>query len=177
MANLRTLNRMFPSKSYTGCSSSRAITASPLMRSLRASQYFWRRAVALLMAIAIGIASYVSAPQALYATGIVEGIAPVQSLAESTDIPSEKIDHFAQAYLQVLKLLSDREPELPAAETSAEAQKIQQSIEAEAIKIIERNELSLPEYMNILSLASQDEAFQDKVLGRMDESLEEVSQS
>jgi hypothetical protein len=59
--------------------------------------------------------------------------APTEILEpERSDIAAEKIDQFAQAYLQVLTLLSDREPELPAAETSAEALKIQQSIKAAA---------------------------------------------
>lgn len=91
----------------------------------------------------------------------------------SDDIAADKVDSFATAYLQVLQLLSDREPELPAAETSAEAQKIQQSIEAEAIAIIKASGLSMPEYMEILGLASQDVSFRDKILGRMDESVEE----
>ncbi|MGB5915245.1 MAG: DUF4168 domain-containing protein, partial [Phormidesmis sp.] len=87
---------------------------------------------------------------------------------------AEKVDQFAQAYLQVLKLLSDRESEIPAAETSAEALKIEQAIEADAIKIIQDSGLTAPEYMQILRLASQDSAFQDKVLGRMDESAEDT---
>ena len=97
----------------------------------------------------------------------------IQSLPESTDIPADKVDQFAGAYLKVLRLLSDREPELPAAETSAEALKVQQSIEAEAVALIEDSGLTMPEYMQILSLASQDVAFRDKVLGRMDESVED----
>lgn len=165
MANLRTLNRMF------------------LNGLLCSFDTLWRRAMALLVAIAIGLISYSAAPPPLHAASMTGGSmteastmeAPAPALDDSADVPSEQIDHFAQAYLQVLQLLSDREPELPAAETSAEAQKIQQSIEADAIKIIERNGLSLPEYMNILGLASQDESFQDKVLGRMDESVEDAS--
>ncbi len=93
---------------------------------------------------------------------------------DSADIAAEKVDQFAQAYLQVLKLLSDRESEIPAAETSAEALKIEQAIEADAIKIIQDSGLTAPEYMQILRLASQDSAFQDKVLGRMDESAEDT---
>lgn len=91
----------------------------------------------------------------------------------SDNIAAGKVDSFATAYLQVLQLLSDREPELPAAETSAEAQKIQQSIEAEAVALIKASGLSMPEYMEILGLASQDATFRDKILGRMDEAIEE----
>lgn len=97
----------------------------------------------------------------------------VQAITDGEDIPADKVDQFAQAYLQVLQLLSDREPELPAAETSTEALDIQQSIESAAIAIIQNAGLTMPEYMQILGLASQDETFQDKVLGRMDESAEE----
>ncbi len=97
----------------------------------------------------------------------------IETLSERADIAADKVDQFAQAYLQVLELLSDREPELPAAETSAEALKIQQSIEAEAIERIEGSGLSMAEYMKMLGLASQDEAFRDKVLSRLDESLQE----
>lgn len=100
------------------------------------------------------------------------GMETGRSLSDSADIAADKVDQFAQAYLQVLQLLSDREPELPAAETNAEALKIEQSIEAEAIDLIESNGLTLPEYMQVLGLASQDATFRDKVLGRMDESLE-----
>ncbi|MEL7359077.1 MAG: DUF4168 domain-containing protein [Cyanobacteria bacterium J06560_6] len=94
-------------------------------------------------------------------------------ITNSADVAAEKLDQFAQAYLQVLQLLSDRESEIPAAETNAEAIKVEKSIEAEAIAIIQDSGLSLPEYMQILGLASQDEAFQDQLLGRIDESGEE----
>ena len=98
---------------------------------------------------------------------------PVGSTTDSEDIPADKVDQFAGAYLKVLQLLSDREPELPAAETSAEALKVQQSIESEAVALIKDSGLTMPEYMQILGLASQDVTFRDKVLGRMDESMQE----
>ena len=97
----------------------------------------------------------------------------IQPRSDSAEIAADKVDQFAQAYLQVLQVLSDRESELPAAETSAEALKVQQSIEAEAVERIESSGLTLPEYMQILGLASQDTDFRDKVLSRMDESLQE----
>ena len=97
----------------------------------------------------------------------------VQPRSDSAEIAADKVDQFAQAYLQVLQVLSDREPELPAAETSAEALKVQQSIEAEAMERIESSGLTLPEYMQILGLASQDATFRNKVLSRMEESLTE----
>jgi hypothetical protein len=86
-------------------------------------------------------------------------------------IAAEKVDRFAQAYVQVLKVLSDREPELPAAETSAEAVKVQRSIEADAVAHIKESGLTLREYMEMLSLASRDTDFRDKVLGRIDDAI------
>ena len=97
----------------------------------------------------------------------------IRLTADSSDIAAEKVDQFAQAYQQVLQLLSDREPELPASATTAEALKVEQSIEAAAVAIIEQTGLTMPEYMQILSLASQDEAFQDKILATMDEATGE----
>ena len=114
---------------------------------------------------------------ALPTAALAEGVSllPAEVVAppiDGAEIAADKVDQFAQAYLQVLKLLSDREPELPAAETSAEALKVQQSIEAEAIELIEGSGLTMAEYMKMLSLASQDEAFRDRVFGRMDEALQ-----
>ena len=102
-------------------------------------------------------------------------IAPESSatVEAGEDIAAEKIDQFAQAYLQVLQLMSDREAEIPAAETNAEALKIEKSIETDAIAIIQDNGLTLPEYMQILGIASQDTTFQDQVLGKMDDAQEE----
>lgn len=102
-----------------------------------------------------------------------ENIEDIAEMSPSADVPTEKIDQFSQAYLQVLKLFSDREAEIPAAETNAEALKIEKSIEADAITIIENSGLTLSEYMQILGFASQDVTFQEKVLGRMDETQDE----
>ncbi len=126
-----------------------------------------------LFSIVLCLVGLIVLPAATLAEGA--SLPPAEAIApptDSADIAADKVDQFAQAYLQVLELLSDREPELPAAETSAEALKVQQSIEAEAIERIKGSGLAMGEYMKMLSLASQDEAFRDKVLGRMDESLQ-----
>lgn len=128
--------------------------------------------LSVLFAIVLCLMNIVSFPAVSLAdTSSLAETAP--AIADSAEIPADKIDQFAGAYLKVLHLLSDREPELPAAETSAEALKVQQSIEADAIALIKDSGLTMPEYMQILGLASQDEGFRDKVLGRMDESIEE----
>ena len=131
-----------------------------------------------LMAGILFVIGLTAAGVGLPATVLAEGepsqapqTAPV--LSGSPDITADQVDRFAQAYLQILQLLDEREPELPAAQTNAEALKVEQSIEADAIAAIENVGLTLPEYMQILELASRDAAFRDKVLGSLDESLEE----
>ncbi|MEO1396667.1 MAG: DUF4168 domain-containing protein [Cyanobacteria bacterium J06634_5] len=129
----------------------------------------------ILLSAVLSLVSLLAIPAPSWAAATRSTLEPAAALtesAEATDIAADKIDRFAQAYLQVLKLLSDREPELPAAETAAESLKIQQSIEADAVAIIEASGLTMPDYMEILGLASQDDTFRDKVLGRMDDALE-----
>jgi hypothetical protein len=169
MANFDSLNRMFLSQRQVNGQKRRSpwqdspsrLYATLLTAILCFTFCLAFCLVSLLMLPAVSLAD--SAPTA-------ESMAP---LSEHADIAASKVDQFAQAYLQVLELLSDREPELPAAETSAEALKIQQSIEADAVKQIENSGLTMAEYMKMLGLASQDEAFRDKVLSRLDESLQE----
>ncbi|MEM9088961.1 MAG: DUF4168 domain-containing protein [Cyanobacteria bacterium P01_F01_bin.53] len=135
-----------------------------------------RYAAALIAIIFLSLPLLLQAPPPALAANTattVISLTETQAQPDTQDIPAEKVDRFAAAYLQVLQLLSDRESELPAAETSAEALKIQQSIEADAIALIKESGLTMPEYMEILNLASQDETFRDKVLGRLDESLTE----
>ena len=121
-----------------------------------------------LLVITLCLVMLLSAPAACLAAPPMP--APITN---SADVAAEKLDQFAQAYLQVLQLLSERESEIPAAQTNAEAIKVEKSIEADAIAIIQDSGLSLSEYMQILGLASQDKAFQDQLLGRIDESSEE----
>lgn len=135
-------------------------------------------AIGFAIALALCLASLFGLPALSFADNLsdsaaVEAAPPFSgAMVDSADIPADKVDQFAGAYLKVLQLLSDREPELPAAETSAEALKVQQSIEAEAIALIKDSGLTMSEYMQILGLASQDATFRDKVLGRMDESMQ-----
>ncbi len=175
MTNVHSLNRMFLwIKNF--------LPGQPIHIASRRKRFsqrpFLSQPLAGLKAIAVGslcLMCLIGLPAPANAEGraIAQTTEAIQPLTDSADIAADKVDQFAQAYLQVLQLLSDRESELPAAETSAEALKMQQSIEAEAVERIKTGGLTLPEYMQILGLASQDSAFRDKVLGRMDESLEE----
>lgn len=160
MSNLDTLNRMFASWTRS------------LEMGLKRAQAF---VIAGAFCLVSGLVGAIAFPVTSLADDITSSIAVEQiaPLTDSSDIAADKVDQFAIAYLQVLKLLSDREPELPAAETSAEAVKVQQAIEADAVKLIEGSGLTMPEYMQMLGLASQDTTFRDKVLSRMDASIEE----
>jgi hypothetical protein len=88
-------------------------------------------------------------------------------LATSNSIAPAKLDQFAQAYLQVLKLLGDRQSELPDDETTPTTLDIQRSIEDDTIRIIQGSGLTLPEYMQILEMANQDETFQRQIFDRL----------
>ena len=78
--------------------------------------------------------------QASWADGLNEMMPPVeqvtgqaaeqvteQAVSADLEISSEKLEQFAQTYVQVLRLLSDREPELAAAETSDAAAAVYRS--------------------------------------------------
>lgn len=164
MPNIDTLNGMF--SSYSG--------------SLQIRWHDrWQRIQTVVLASAFCLVSFLTGAIALPTASLADDLAvpptpqAIAPLTDGSDIAADKVDQFALAYLQVLELLSNREPELPAAETSAEAIKVQQAIEADAIKLIEESGLTMPEYMQMLSLASQDTTFRDKVLSRMDASIEE----
>ena len=183
MLNIGSLNRMFRSFKQIKILISQLLIQQKqvLPSSLRP---YLKQGLSLMMTVAVsaifcGVIILTGCVDSVYAANLsspesVSSTAVTPALADGSEIAVEKIDQFAQAYLQVLQLLSDREPELPAAESSAEALKIQQSIESEAISLIQSTGLTVPEYMQILSLVSQDEALQDKVLGRMDDTAEEA---
>lgn len=82
---------------------------------------------------------------------------------DADTIPSEKLNQFVQACLQVVALIERREGELQSAETDSESVRIQQDIEAEAIAIIEENGLTRQEYLQLLSLANVDPDFGERI--------------
>lgn len=87
----------------------------------------------------------------------------------ATDIPSEKVDQFVLAYLEVVALIDDRTEELQRAETEAESWQLQQTIEADAFTAIEEAGLSRRDYFQLLGLANSDPEFRDRVLAQLEE--------
>jgi Domain of unknown function (DUF4168) len=86
------------------------------------------------------------------------------------DISSEKISQFVQAYLQVLKLIEQREGILQGAETQTEAQQLEREVEAEALVMIEASGLTWQEYLQLLSLANIDPEFGERIAAQLQES-------
>lgn len=82
---------------------------------------------------------------------------------DASKIPSEKVNQFVHACLQVVALIDQREGELQAAETESESQQIQRDIEREAIALIEQAGLTRQEYLQLLSLTNVDSEFGDRV--------------
>jgi hypothetical protein len=97
----------------------------------------------------------------------IESVAPRRLLAD--DIPTEKISQFVQTYLQVIRLIDQREAELQGAETELESMRIQQKVEAEALALIQAGGLTLQEYLQLLGLANIDPEFGERIAAQLQE--------
>lgn len=134
---------------------------------------FRRQLAAYLLTGLLCIFSWVGYAGVSVAAGVNDATATEAALTD-TDVSAKQIDQFAKAYLQVLTLLSERESERPATEPQTETAEVQASLESETVAIIEKSGLTIPEYMQILGLASQDDALRDKVLSRMDAAIRDI---
>ncbi len=85
------------------------------------------------------------------------------------NIPSEKVNQFVRACLQVVKLIERREGDLQSTEGSAESRRLEQEIEAEALAIIETAGLTRQEYLQLLGLANTDPEFGERVANQLQE--------
>ncbi|MGG6268688.1 DUF4168 domain-containing protein [Leptolyngbya sp. AN03gr2] len=119
------------------------------------------RILKLIFAIALSLFCGLAHPNAIQAEPVSDP--PISSNLDVNTIPSEKLNQFVQACLQVVALIERREGELQAAETDSESARIQQDIEGEAIAIIEKNGLTRQEYLQLLSLANVDPEFGERV--------------
>ncbi|MCY7393267.1 MAG: DUF4168 domain-containing protein [Leptolyngbyaceae cyanobacterium CAN_BIN12] len=85
------------------------------------------------------------------------------------NIPSEKVNQFVRACLQVVKLIERREGDLQSIEGGAESRRLEQEIEAEALAIIETSGLTRQEYLQLLGLANTDPEFGERVANQLQE--------
>lgn len=98
-----------------------------------------------------------------------EEITPNYSSPDVNNISSEKVSQFVQAYVQVIKLVEQREGELQSAETESESLQIQQEIEAEAFQAIASTGLTWQEYLQLLGLANTDPEFGERIATQIQE--------
>jgi hypothetical protein len=122
--------------------------------------------IRIILAIAIFCFCALANPSAIWADTsepLIVSESATSSGIDADTIPSEKLNQFVQACLQVVALIERREGELQAAETDSESVRIQQDIEREAIAVIERTGLTRQEYLQLLSLANVDPDFGERV--------------
>ena len=124
-------------------------------------------ALALLFSLIGSPAWADDAPKAPVAEATAGGSASLQ--LDANDIPSETVEQFVQAYLQVLNLVEQREIVLQQAETEAESLQIQQAIQSEAFELIEQAGLTRRQYWQLLGLANIDPDFRERVLAQVEE--------
>lgn len=121
----------------------------------------------------VGLGIFLPGPAAVAAAAAAAPTAappaPTTEL-NATDIPSEKVDQFVSAYLNVAHLIDDRSEELQRAETETESRQLQRAIETAAFTLIEEAGLSRQDYFQLLGLANTDPEFRDRVLAQLEES-------
>jgi Domain of unknown function (DUF4168) len=113
---------------------------------------------------------FADAPNTSEAPSVFTAPSPKAIGLDASSIPSEKMNQFVNAYLQVVSLIERREGELQGAETESESVRIQRDIEAEAIALIEKAGLSRQEYLQLLGLANVDSEFGERVATLLQES-------
>jgi hypothetical protein len=107
-------------------------------------------------------------PEASQISLLPDAIA-ARSRFDSSNIPSEKVNQFVHACLQVVALIERREGELQGAETESESVRVEQEIEAEALAIIEQAGLTRQEYLQLLGLANTDPEFGERIAIQLQE--------
>lgn len=143
--------------------------------------FFWDRGLALVLAAVLLVSSW-SVPAIAWAESsakapaslelLTELTAPGSTSPDSNDIPSEKVNQFVQAFLQVLDLIERREGELQGAETESESLRVQREIETEALEIIATAGLTKTEYLQLLGLANTDPEFGERVAAQLQEATD-----
>ncbi|MGD1908875.1 MAG: DUF4168 domain-containing protein [Leptolyngbyaceae cyanobacterium] len=94
---------------------------------------------------------------------------PTPTQLNAADIPSDQVNQFVDAYLQVVALIDERSEELKRATTESESLQIQQSIQAEAYELLETAGLTRQTYWQMIGLANSDTEFRDRILAQLEE--------
>lgn len=109
------------------------------------------------------------APVAQEPAAATKAPAPSRPAVDPSSIPSEKVNEFVHACLQVVALIERREGELQGAETETESLRVEQEIESEALAIIEKAGLTRQEYLQLLGLANTDPEFGERIAVQLQE--------
>ena len=99
----------------------------------------------------------------------IEDTPSIPTQVNSADIPSDQVNQFVEAYLQVVALIDARDEDLKRAATEAESLQLQQATQAEAYGLIEAAGLTRQTYWQLLGLANSDAEFRDRVLAQLEE--------
>ncbi len=102
-------------------------------------------------------------------TATDEGFPPNGGPADASDIPSETVSRFVEAYLAVVELIESKEASLQRAETDTESQQMQEEIQRQAMGVIQDHGLTLQAYWELLGLANSDDEFRERVLAQVEE--------
>jgi hypothetical protein len=143
-----------------------------------------QRSLIILLVLGLGVMFFLVSPKALAAAEAPKQVAapavteqltePSSSLPrtelDTSSISSEKVNQFVAACIGVVNLIERRQSEWQASETESESSRIEQDIEAEALKIIESHGLTRQEYLQLLGLANSDPEFGDRVATLLQES-------
>lgn len=135
----------------------------------------WGKGLAIAL-IGICCLFFSNQPLALAASSQSDGPAPltepsraVPNQPDASDIPSETVSQFVTAYLAVVELIEQREPDLQRAETEAESLQKQREIQAQAFQLIQETGLTRQQYRQLLGLANADADFRERVLAQVEE--------
>ena len=109
-----------------------------------------------------------SAPDATGAA-TAEPSRSVPNQPDTGDIPSETVSQFVSAYLAVVDLIDQREPDLQRAETESESLQMQRQVQAQAFQLIQAAGLTRQQYWQLLGLANTDADFRERVLAQVEE--------
>ncbi|MBD2104666.1 DUF4168 domain-containing protein [Leptolyngbya sp. FACHB-261] len=135
----------------------------------------WARSLILGLLLSLTLGSLPGLAQSSSPVSLPDDDPPLLDVVPSaSDIPSEKVSQFAQAYLKMLKLMANREPDLRSAETDLDSVEVEHQIEADARTIIEGSGLTQLEYLQLLGLANSDPEFGERITMQLQEIGEEA---
>jgi len=88
-------------------------------------------------------------------------------LGQSADVSDAKLEAVAKAYVQVMEIQNTYRPQIEAAQTPEEAQRLQREADEKMVAAI-RVYMTVDEYTGIMTAAEQDENLRNRLLVHID---------